>query len=467
MLTIDRDGRIIQMNQAAQELLELPSSSKVEPLIWDFYSTPAERESIISDLEDNKLSDSWIERKVRLNLKNRELLVKQYWRSVRSYDVETLGYLCFMADISENLALINRLTEFRDDIGNVLHTYTSTLIMVQQAVTTVIRSLGPNPFAENRLITPEQAATSLSNPVKHLIIATETLFKYLSERSLPDDILCKEFSDLLEVLRNHEQEVPIDLFPTILGDVSVSIIDKCKQIRPHQVPREVIRQVIHDAQEITRLTNIIALLQVNSVVIEMDPQLRALREFVLEDRRSEREKVARGVRGLISQAVSNLQGYARSRRVNFRIRHEREHVVVEVDERSIVRALSNLLHNAIKYSWARHAERDPWVSINTHVNGGKVFIEIENWGVPITRDELQQGLIFQIGYRGRLSSDRGRVGTGIGLTDALRVAQMHGGDVSVRSMPAVFAGNEDDYSQPFVTTVSLSLPVYSVEEITQ
>lgn len=152
--------------------------------------------------------------------------------------------------------------------------------------------------------------------------------------------------------------------------------------------------------------------------------------------------------------------------MNFRIRHEREHVVVEVDERSIARALSNLLHNAVKYSWARHAERDPWVSINTRVSGDKVFIEIENWGVPITKDELQQGLIFQIGYRGRLSSDRGRVGTGIGLTDALRVAQMHGGDVSVRSMPAVFAGNEDDYSQPFLTTVSLSLPDEELVKLT-
>ena len=367
VLTIDKEGRIIRMNQAAQQLLDLPSSNEVARPIWEFYSTPADWDSTISDLEDNAFSDDWIERKVRLNLKGRELLIKQYWHSVRSSNT-VIGYLCLMADLSENLALMNRLTEFRDDIGNVLHTYTSTLIMVQQTVTTVIRSLGPNPFGENRIITPEQAATSLLEPVRELIAATKTLFKYLSDRSLPSDLLCEEFSDLFEVLRNHEQQIPIDLFPIVLGEVSASIIDKCGEIGPQQVPREVIRQVILDAQEITRLTNIIALLEVNSVVIEMEPQLRALREFILEDRRSERRKVPRGVRGLIGQAVSNLQGYAKSHRISFRISHKPEYIVVEVDERSILRALSNLLHNAIKYSWVRPAERDPWISINTRVD---------------------------------------------------------------------------------------------------
>ena len=85
----------------------------------------------------------------------------------------------------------------------------------------------------------------------------------------------------------------------------------------------------------------------------------------------------------------------------------------------------------------------------------------ENWGVPIPKGEIDQGLVFHLGYRGKLSSDRGRVGTGIGLTDARRVSRDHDGDVTIDSRPALFGGREDDYKQPFLTTVTLILPVHS------
>jgi signal transduction histidine kinase len=86
-----------------------------------------------------------------------------------------------------------------------------------------------------------------------------------------------------------------------------------------------------------------------------------------------------------------------------------------------------------------------------------VNIEFENWGVPIKKEEIEQHLIFKVGYRGRLSGDRGRVGTGIGLADAQRVAQKHGGDLVVKSHPAVGSRNEDDYTQPFITSVIMKL----------
>jgi signal transduction histidine kinase len=105
----------------------------------------------------------------------------------------------------------------------------------------------------------------------------------------------------------------------------------------------------------------------------------------------------------------------------------------------------------------------PWVQVSAYQDEQKICVAFENWGVPISRDEVEQRLIFQLGYRGKWSTDRGRLGTGIGLTDADRVARAHGGAVIVESKPAsptLYPQNEEVYyKQPFKTQVTLCLPV--------
>jgi signal transduction histidine kinase len=142
-----------------------------------------------------------------------------------------------------------------------------------------------------------------------------------------------------------------------------------------------------------------------------------------------------------------------------------EDVYINASEREMVRALSNLMHNAIKYSWRRDPERTKpaWVSVRTKVKDQKVYVEFENWGVPIKREEIEKEKVFELGYRGEMSKDRGRLGTGIGLTDARRVAMSHGGYVEIESHPAYRNTSnekqENYYSQPFLTRVTMVLPL--------
>ena len=65
----------------------------------------------------------------------------------------------------------------------------------------------------------------------------------------------------------------------------------------------------------------------------------------------------------------------------------------------------------------------------------------------------------------RLGAGRSlRLGVGIGLTDAERIAEEHGGDVTIESVQAsshLYAVDESIYKRkPFLTTVTLRIPLH-------
>jgi signal transduction histidine kinase len=134
-------------------------------------------------------------------------------------------------------------------------------------------------------------------------------------------------------------------------------------------------------------------------------------------------------------------------------------VLVSVVRRDVVRAIGNLLHNAIKYSWTRSGGKR-WISLRNYVADAKVHLEVEDYGVPIPVGEINTGLIFDFGFRGSLSADRGRKGSGIGLHDARETARRHGGDVTLTSYPAASPKPSEDYLKvPHLKIVHMLLPI--------
>jgi two-component system phosphate regulon sensor histidine kinase PhoR len=97
---------------------------------------------------------------------------------------------------------------------------------------------------------------------------------------------------------------------------------------------------------------------------------------------------------------------------------------VTADRERIRQVVTNLLHNAIKFSppGAR-------VVVATRWEGDYVAVSIADNGIGIAKEDLPH--VFERFYKADKSRSGG--GTGLGLAIAKHIVQAHGGDVSVQS----------------------------------
>jgi CheY-like chemotaxis protein/two-component sensor histidine kinase len=99
---------------------------------------------------------------------------------------------------------------------------------------------------------------------------------------------------------------------------------------------------------------------------------------------------------------------------------------VEADRARVEQILSNLLDNAEKFS-AGH-ER---IHVRVACEAGRAVLQVKDEGQGISSEEI--GHVFELFVQGAQRFDRPLGGIGLGLTLVKRLAEMHGGDVSVFS----------------------------------
>lgn len=101
---------------------------------------------------------------------------------------------------------------------------------------------------------------------------------------------------------------------------------------------------------------------------------------------------------------------------------------IECDPVLLRRAVDNLLDNAAKYSDSRTA-----VKLAVVPNGKTVAFEIVDTGIGMSPEELERA--FTPFWRADSSRTRRTGGVGLGLALARRIARVHGGDVTLASVP--------------------------------
>lgn len=129
---------------------------------------------------------------------------------------------------------------------------------------------------------------------------------------------------------------------------------------------------------------------------------------------------------LVSDTLEALRPQAEQRRLT--LRGEVEGYIPEVlmDTSRMQRVLYNLVQNAL-----RHTPPDGAVHIRAADRGEEVQISVADTGEGIESEELTH--VFERFYRGNRARTRGEAGSGLGLTIAKGIVELHGGRIWAQS----------------------------------
>jgi len=155
---------------------------------------------------------------------------------------------------------------------------------------------------------------------------------------------------------------------------------------------------------------------------------------------------------LIEEVVDLFSVTASRKGVELKANLSGETVLI-VDRALLHRAFVNIIDNAIKYSYSgadSGDERFILIESRRHSIRGDWMVSVTSYGVGIDSEEILSGYIFEYGARGKLSQDRGRGGSGIGLAEAKRIVEAHHGRITVESRNVT--------GSTFLTTVRMILP---------
>jgi len=129
---------------------------------------------------------------------------------------------------------------------------------------------------------------------------------------------------------------------------------------------------------------------------------------------------------LLLKVLDLFSAQAEARGVSLQFKGEKELPLVDADLSQIEMVCINLLSNGIKYN-----REGGIVKVKTGAEGEWVKIEVSDTGVGITPEDLDR--VFDKFYRVNSEETRKVVGSGIGLSLAKRIIEMHAGRIEARS----------------------------------
>lgn len=133
------------------------------------------------------------------------------------------------------------------------------------------------------------------------------------------------------------------------------------------------------------------------------------------------------LQGVIDEVVENITSLAAERKIKIKKHYPKNDVVVTADQDRVIQVLTNLVGNAVKF-------------IN---EGGKIDIELEQFddeavitvgddGPGLDSEQLEK--VFDRFVQMKILKGPGHHGTGLGLTIAKQLVEMHGGRLWVDSV---------------------------------
>lgn len=130
---------------------------------------------------------------------------------------------------------------------------------------------------------------------------------------------------------------------------------------------------------------------------------------------------------LLEQLVIDFELEAEKQAMQLTVSTQAPHVHMQGDTEKLVRAVSNLLSNALKYGSDGDQVK---VNVTCHEPTDEVIIQIKNNGTPLEATHLED--IFERFYRAEESRSQAIEGSGLGLAITKSIIDLHHGNISAR-----------------------------------
>lgn len=153
------------------------------------------------------------------------------------------------------------------------------------------------------------------------------------------------------------------------------------------------------------------------------------------------EPVDSQVSDIVDTVLATMEPIFRGRDQRINVDIQAPDAVVNCDEGRIIQVLTNLLSNASKYS-----PENSEIALGMSAEGNHVRIAVRDNGIGISPENIER--LFTPFFRVDNVQTRAVAGTGLGLVIAKRLAELHGGAISITS--EVAKGSEFVVTLPLV-----------------
>ncbi|MDI1878891.1 ATP-binding protein, partial [Staphylococcus aureus] len=128
---------------------------------------------------------------------------------------------------------------------------------------------------------------------------------------------------------------------------------------------------------------------------------------------------------LTRRIIDNMMTQANQKNISIHTDIEKD-VIVKAQESKIAQVVTNLLTNAINYSY-----EDGDINVRVYRDDFRVIFEVQDFGIGIKLEDQQR--IFERFYRVDKARSRDSGGTGLGLSITKHIVEAHQGNIEVNS----------------------------------
>ncbi|GIN87163.1 two-component sensor histidine kinase [Heyndrickxia sporothermodurans] len=128
---------------------------------------------------------------------------------------------------------------------------------------------------------------------------------------------------------------------------------------------------------------------------------------------------------LITDVVNNYELAFKNKQIHVNLDLD-EDIIIEGDEDRLTQVLSNLIYNALNYSY-----NGKEILIKLSQNENQTFLKIQDYGQGIPKADIPH--IFERFYRVDKARTRNKGGSGLGLSICSQIIKKHSGEIQVQS----------------------------------